>query len=146
MKKSVLCLIGLLFFSITQTSLASKVDRMSCDNEQTIAVAYPDTDHAILYHEGEFILLKNVISASGSRYTGEGWQWWTKGDEGTLAKLKDNEEIASDEGLLCTSVDQNHEEPKKTKTHISTPKNKIESKEENDLVKRYRQTKPYTYK
>jgi membrane-bound inhibitor of C-type lysozyme len=45
-----------------------------------------------------------AASASGARYVGGGWEWWTKGlTEGTLSPLEPGESIASAPGLVCTA-------------------------------------------
>jgi membrane-bound inhibitor of C-type lysozyme len=46
--------------------------------------------------------LRIATSADGARYTGDGWQWWTKGmHEGSLAALAPGEAIASAAGVAC---------------------------------------------
>ncbi|HTV87069.1 MAG TPA: MliC family protein [Dyella sp.] len=72
-----------------------------CRDGQTVQAAYPDTHTAWVKIKGQMHTLHVVISGSGARYTGEGWQWWTKGmREGMLAPLAKGETIA-DPGLAC---------------------------------------------
>lgn len=48
--------------------------------------------------------MRIAVSASGARYVGGGWEWWTKGaTEGTLSPLKPGEDIASAAGAICTA-------------------------------------------
>ncbi|CAG9172015.1 hypothetical protein LMG23992_02097 [Cupriavidus laharis] len=64
--------------------------RYQCDNDKTLTVRYfnsPDNQAAILRLEGKPVLAVSVISGSGARYVGGRYEWWTKGDEGTLRDL-----------------------------------------------------------
>lgn len=72
-----------------------------CEDGRTLQAAYPDKDTARLRLAGEEPSLKIAVSGSGARYVGEGWQWWSKGDEGFLAPLKPGEAIAAAPGVAC---------------------------------------------
>ena len=72
-----------------------------CEDGRIVRVLYPDRDTASLTLDGNTYRLKGAVSGSGARYTGDGLQWWTKGDEGMLAPLKTAEEIASNPGVRC---------------------------------------------
>lgn len=53
---------------------------------------------AVLAVDGETVIASNVISASGARYAGAQYVWWTKGDEGSLYDLMrggEDEPVAS---------------------------------------------------
>lgn len=79
---------------------AAETKHYDCENEQ-IRIGYTG-DYAILDYQNQLFLLKTAISASGTRYVGENWQWWTKsGEEGNLAPKQDSEDFASDEGRMC---------------------------------------------
>lgn len=74
----------------------------TCGDGQVVQAAYPDTDTALVKIKGETHSLHISLSGSGARYTGDGWQWWTKGmHEGMLAPLAANESIASAPGVNC---------------------------------------------
>lgn len=60
-----------------------------CDSGQRIAAHYPDTERVHLLYQGQRYTLVIAISASGARYVGQGLQWWTKGQEGSLFALAD---------------------------------------------------------
>lgn len=73
----------------------------TCTNGQTVQAAYPGTNTAWVKIKGEQHTLHIAMSGSGARYTGEGWQWWTKGmRDGMLAPLAEGQTIA-DPGLSC---------------------------------------------
>lgn len=72
-----------------------------CDDGSIISVAYPDRESADLRIGAETHRLAIARSASGARYTGDGLQWWNKGDEGTLAELSPGEDVASGPGTHC---------------------------------------------
>ena len=85
-------------------SEADTVTYYICEDGSTIAARYPTPDTARILHEERSIDLNLARSASGARYVGEGWQWWTKGMiEGTLTSLAANEEVASASGLACAA-------------------------------------------
>jgi membrane-bound inhibitor of C-type lysozyme len=74
----------------------------TCSDRQIVQAAYPDTNTALIKIKGETHTLHIAISGSGARYTGDGWQWWTKGmHDGMLAPLSAGETIASTPGLTC---------------------------------------------
>lgn len=72
-----------------------------CGDGRTLSALYTGRETAQLKVGGSSHLLTVAPSASGARYTGDALQWWTKGDEGTLAPLKVGEEVASAEGVAC---------------------------------------------
>ena len=73
----------------------------ACSDGQTVQAAYPDTNTAWVKIKGQTHTLHVAMSGSGARYTGEGWQWWTKGmRDGMLAPLAKGETIA-DPGVSC---------------------------------------------
>ncbi len=78
--------------------------RYSCADGTTVEARYPTTDTAQIVVAGKTVDLKIATSASGARYVGGGWQWWTKGmTDGMLAPIKPGEETASAAGTTCTA-------------------------------------------
>lgn len=78
--------------------------RYSCADGTTVEARYPTTDTAQIVTAGKTVDMKIAMSASGARYVGGGWQWWTKGmTDGMLAPLKPGEETASAAGTSCTA-------------------------------------------
>ncbi|GAA3991674.1 hypothetical protein GCM10022279_13530 [Comamonas faecalis] len=55
-----------------------------CDSGRAVTASYPDTDTATVDYQGTRHAMQIAVSASGARYTGDGYEWWTKGAEGTL--------------------------------------------------------------
>lgn len=73
-----------------------------CTDGQVVRVVYSDPETLTLHYAGKAIAMKSAVSASGARYVGDSWQWWTKGlQQGTLAPLKPGETIASAPGVEC---------------------------------------------
>jgi len=65
-----------------------------CDGGSALTVRYfnsPDNRIAILRMPDKTLLTVNVISGSGARYVGDRYEWWTKGNEGTLRDLMEGE-------------------------------------------------------
>ncbi len=79
----------------------TKTTILKCSNSQFLQVTYPDENTAILEWDNGTFTLNSAISASGARYTGEGWQWWTKGDSGHLTPMKADEKFATQASILC---------------------------------------------
>lgn len=73
-----------------------------CSDGRTVKATYGDVDHARLVIDGAPYRLTVAMSASGARYVGEGWQWWTKGmHDAWLAPLRPGETVASAPGVAC---------------------------------------------
>ncbi len=72
-----------------------------CEDGRVVRALYLAQDRVRLMIEGNTYQLKAAVSGSGARYTGDGVQWWSKGDEAMLAPLPSNEEIATDPGVHC---------------------------------------------
>ena len=49
---------------------------------------------AIVPIEGEDVVMVNVISASGAKYVSGVWEWWNKGNEGTLHNVTEGLDAA----------------------------------------------------
>jgi membrane-bound inhibitor of C-type lysozyme len=75
-----------------------------CDDGRQVQADYQGTDRAELTVDGVIHRLVLARSASGARYIGEGWQWWTKGPQAWLAPLHAGESIASAPGVACRQV------------------------------------------
>lgn len=72
-----------------------------CEDGRIVRALYPDARTAQVTLDGSVHRMTGTISGSGARYTGEGLQWWTRGDEGMLASLNADEEIATNPGVRC---------------------------------------------
>ncbi len=78
--------------------------RYVCEDGSTVEARYPTPDGARIGYQGRTIDMTIARSASGARYVGGGWEWWTRGMiEGTLTPLGPGEEIASAPGLGCAA-------------------------------------------
>lgn len=56
---------------------------------------------AVLTMGDETIVASNVISASGARYAGGQYEWWTKGDEASLYDLMQGQAAPA---VTCTTA------------------------------------------
>ncbi|WP_042886546.1 MliC family protein [Cupriavidus necator] len=68
-----------------------------CDGGKTLSVRYfnsPDNQAAVFRLDGKPVLAVTTVSASGARYIGGRYEWWTKGEEGTLRDLMQGENAA----------------------------------------------------
>ncbi|AXW87049.1 hypothetical protein CKQ53_08685 [Lonsdalea britannica] len=68
-----------------------------CDDGSKLGVMYysNEPNHAALVNipdKGK-ILMVNVPAASGARYVGNVYEWWTKGDNGTLKQVIEDKNI-----------------------------------------------------
>ncbi|SEJ42643.1 MliC family protein [Frateuria terrea] len=73
-----------------------------CADGRVVQAGYEGTDRAVLAVDGATHRLTIALSASGARYVGDGWQWWTKGmHDAWLAPLQPGENIASAPGVAC---------------------------------------------
>ncbi|MFC4352671.1 MliC family protein [Fodinicurvata halophila] len=63
-----------------------------CDGGAMVAAIYED-DEAVVTYEGRSEQMETVRSASGARYAGEEWIWWTKGNTGFLQTRADETTI-----------------------------------------------------
>jgi membrane-bound inhibitor of C-type lysozyme len=63
-----------------------------CETGRTVAAAYTSDSTVTLRYEGEVIDLVSARAASGARYEGEGYEWWSRGtgpgSEATLSRLE----------------------------------------------------------
>ncbi|MDY0131627.1 MAG: META domain-containing protein [Desulforegulaceae bacterium] len=88
-------------FELTQ----SATDTYLCDNGVRVQVEYPTQNTARIVYNGQTINMTIAESASGARYTGDGWEWWSKGGvKAYLAPLAADETIASDKGITCRKL------------------------------------------
>lgn len=91
--------------SVENSAASAQVSgtRYLCEDGSAVEAVYPDVNSARIRYKGQSIEMKLAVSASGARYTGGGWQWWTKGlTEGYLTPLPPGEEIAPTTGITCT--------------------------------------------
>jgi membrane-bound inhibitor of C-type lysozyme len=74
-----------------------------CNGTQ-IKAAFPDEgEKAILYYSGKLYLLKSVVSGSGARYLGDGWELWDHHGELYLTQLN-KEQVAKDEVPMAQQI------------------------------------------
>ena len=59
-----------------------------CTSGERPVASYPSPETAVLSYRGEQHRLQRVRSASGVRYAGDNFTWWTKGSEASLIALE----------------------------------------------------------
>lgn len=81
------------------------VDRQTvsynCDGDLKLKADYINAESvslAILTFADNFVIASNILSGSGARYAGGQFEWWTKGDEGTLRDITKGEDAP---GIAC---------------------------------------------
>lgn len=78
-----------------------------CDSGNRIIVTYTGSDKAELLYRQEKIMMDITRSASGSRYAGEGFVWWIKGNDANLFMTNNDKDKDNDTGKQierCTVV------------------------------------------
>lgn len=70
----------------TSASEGSRDFTYSCDNGQTVKASYTGSDLAEVHYQHQAYDMHIAISADGARYVGNDYEWWTRGDQGTLFK------------------------------------------------------------
>lgn len=58
---------------------------------------------AVLTLDGETVVASNVLSASGAKYAGAQYIWWTKGDQASLFDLMQGADAPP---VICTAKSQ----------------------------------------
>ena len=98
----------ILALSLPATTLAAETFTYTC-NGKDMKASFPDTDHAVMEYDGELFLLNSVVSASGARYLGDGWQLWSAKDDITLTKLTkeqtEKDDVPMGNEIECQEVD-----------------------------------------
>lgn len=88
------------------TTVNSNVMAYNCTDDRAVTTTYinaAEVSLAVLDMDGATVVASNVVAASGARYAGGRYVWWTRGEEADLFDLMseggDNEPIAH-----CTIV------------------------------------------
>ena len=72
----------------TTTQPNADIHEYQCESGNTITAAYASANSTTVKYKGVSYNLRLAVSGSGSRYVGDGLEWWTKGSapesEGTL--------------------------------------------------------------
>lgn len=85
--------------SVSSQKFAYRCDGVAVQAEYINAA---DVALAVLSIEDEFVVASNVLSASGARYAGGRFIWWTKGDAADLYDLTKGEDAPP---LHCVIVE-----------------------------------------
>lgn len=69
-----------------------------CESGRGVTASYPDDSTAVVRYGGATIPMRIALSASGARYTGGGYEWWTRGSgpgsTGRLGRFAGQEQTA----------------------------------------------------
>jgi len=77
-----------------EQSVARETISYQCDADQRVVAEYINAGAnslAVLKIGEETLIAANVMAASGAKYAGGRYEWWTKGDEATLYDLTKGE-------------------------------------------------------
>jgi len=70
-----------------------------CESGREVAAAYPTDSTAVVRYGAATYEMRIAVSASGARYTGSGYEWWTRGTgpgaTGNLGRFVADEQTAS---------------------------------------------------
>ena len=76
--------------------------RFLCTDGRAVRAVFIDPETLTLHIGDETTEMRSAVAASGARYVGDKWQWWTRGlQQATLAPLKPGETVASAKGVEC---------------------------------------------
>ncbi|MBB4639241.1 MliC family protein [Longimicrobium terrae] len=77
-----------------------------CESGREVTASYPDESTARVRYQGATIAMNIALSASGARYTGGGYEWWTRGSgpgsTGRLSRFAGPEQTASEPLEECS--------------------------------------------
>lgn len=77
-----------------------------CESGREVAASYPVDSMAFVRYGGVTREMSVASSASGARYTGDGYEWWTRGtgpgSTGRLSRFRGEETTASQPLESCT--------------------------------------------
>ncbi len=102
------CLAAMMLSTLISTASASALTIELPGDEaveaQTVNYTCPDNEMSVTYYNagsvslavfetgGEVVVASNVLAASGAKYAGGRFVWWTKGDAGDLYDLTKGED------------------------------------------------------
>lgn len=76
-----------------------------CADGSVLRASYPTPDIARVVYDGRTFDMAIAVSASGARYIGGGFEWWTKGlTYGMLTPQPGSEDVASNKGQVCATA------------------------------------------
>lgn len=71
-----------------------------CESGRPLAASYPTDSSAFVRYQDATREMRVAASASGARYTGDGYKWWTRGtgpgSTGQLSRFRGGEATASE--------------------------------------------------
>ena len=76
----------------------------SCDGGRSVKAEYVNAGPnalAVVHHDGQAIVMVNVLSGSGARYAGQQYIWWTKGNSADFYDLTKGEDAPAE--FSCTA-------------------------------------------
>lgn len=78
-----------------QSPEAATQNTYECESGNMIVASYPSNSTAVVEYEEQILQMTIALSASGARYIGDEFVWWTKGSgpgsEGTLYRLENGD-------------------------------------------------------
>ncbi|WP_295809570.1 MliC family protein [uncultured Nitratireductor sp.] len=114
MRRTVLVFTSILAAASPAFAATLEIDLPNVETIETTAVSYEcpegtvaatyynagDTSVAVVTIDGSSVVMSNVLAASGSKYAGGPYVWWTKGDNADLYDLMKGEDA---EPISCTA-------------------------------------------
>ena len=101
----------LILSACTDTTSEQQQNRLlsttyQCESGEKIVATYSTINSATIEYQNNSYKMTIAVSASGARYVGENYEWWTKGSgSGSLGSLFNHKENSTGEALeSCTAI------------------------------------------
>lgn len=88
---------GEIFIDVPEASVEAQTVSYACGSDVRLDIRYinaGDVSLAVFLVEGRTVVASASVAASGVRYVGDRYVWWTKGDAASLYDLMAGEDAA----------------------------------------------------
>jgi membrane-bound inhibitor of C-type lysozyme len=93
---------------VSQSAPPVATQLYQCESKRRVRVSYPSEHSATVEYEGQVLQMRIAVSASATRYTGGGLEWWSKGSglgsKGSLLRHESGDDAAVEILEQCKEV------------------------------------------